>query len=403
MKRILLVLLLGTLQGLNAQDLKELIQLAEQQNPELQAFRLRYNLAEEKVSESRWLPGTEISAGYFASEPETRTGAQKARFSARQMLPWFGTRAAREGYARSMAEADFQVFEVARRQVALEVTRSYYDLYQTRAQRAVLEENLELLATYEKLALTSLEVARASAVDVLRLQIRQNEIRERQAMLDERYTAELTRLNALLNRPSGTGVALAETAGLPEADALVGTGLELNPELLRFDKLFASVAEAEALNQKEAGPALGVGVDYIPVQERTDMDVSDNGKDVFMPMISVSVPLFDTRYASRSRQNALRQQELEALRSERRNVLETTLARAISGRNTARIRYETQRENLRKARDAEQLLLRSYETGTIDFSDVLEIQELQLRFQLEQIDAVKEYYNQIALIQYITD
>ena len=59
--------------------------------------------------------------------------------------------------------------------------------------------------------------------------------------------------------------------------------------------------------------------------------------------------------------------------------------------------------NLRQAQDAEQILIKSYETGTIDFNDVLDIQELQLKFQMNQIQAVRTYYSQSAVINYLSN
>ncbi len=76
--------------ALKAQTLDSYIQEAENNNPEVQAFELRYNISKEKVEEADAFPKTEVNAGVFVSEPETRTGAQKARFSVKQMLPWFG-------------------------------------------------------------------------------------------------------------------------------------------------------------------------------------------------------------------------------------------------------------------------------------------------------------------------
>lgn len=133
------------------------------------------------------MPNTEVSAGYFVSEPETRTGAQTARFSVKQMIPWFGTITARENYAASLAEAEYVDITIAKRKLALSVSQSYYRLYSIRARQRVLEENIELLDTYERLALTSLEVGNASAVDVLRLQIRQNELVERKEVLGQDF------------------------------------------------------------------------------------------------------------------------------------------------------------------------------------------------------------------------
>ena len=385
-----------------AQQLQSYIKEAEANNPEIQAFELRYNIAEEKVNEANWIPNTEVSAGYFVSEPETRVGAQRARIGVKQMLPWFGTITARENYATAMADAEYVDITIAKRKLALSVAQSYYSLYSIRAKQAVLAENIQLLQTYEQLALTSVEVGKASAVDVLRLQIRQNELQQQKEVLEEEFTAEQTAFNNLLNRESMMTVDVVPEMEIPqEAPFYDNEALALNPELLKYDKLYESVAQSELLNQRESLPMIGFGVDYLPVTERSDVNFSDNGKDVLMPMVSISIPIFNSRYKSISKQNELRQQEIETQREQRLNVLESAFAKAQSQRNQARIAYYTQERNLKQAQDAEEILVKNYETGTIDFNDVLDIQELQLKFQMNQIESVQMYYVQSAIINYL--
>ncbi|TXK77006.1 TolC family protein [Mesonia sp. K4-1] len=385
-----------------AQQLQSYIQEAEANNPEIQAFELRYNIAEEKVNEANWIPNTEVSAGYFVSEPETRVGAQRARIGVKQMLPWFGTITARENYATAMADAEYVDITIAKRKLALSVAQSYYSLYSIRAKQAVLDENIQLLQTYEQLALTSVEVGKASAVDVLRLQILQNELQQQKEVLEEEFTAEQTAFNNLLNRESMMTVDVVPEMEIPQEDPFYDNeALALNPELLKYDKLYESVAQSELLNQRESLPMIGFGVDYLPVTERSDVNFSDNGKDVLMPMVSISIPIFNNRYKSISKQNELRQQEIETQREQRLNVLESAFAKAQSQRNQARIAYYTQERNLKQAQDAEEILVKNYETGTIDFNDVLDIQELQLKFQMNQIESVQMYYVQSAIINYL--
>jgi outer membrane protein TolC len=385
-----------------AQQLQSYIQEAEANNPEIQAFELRYNIAEEKVNEANWIPNTEVSAGYFVSEPETRVGAQRARIGVKQMLPWFGTITARENYATAMADAEYVDITIAKRKLALSVAQSYYSLYSIRAKQAVLDENIQLLETYKQLALTSVEVGKASAVDVLRLQIRQNELQQQKEVLEEEFTAEQTAFNNLLNRESMMTVDVVSEMEIPQEDPFYSNdALSLNPELLKYDKLYESVAQSELLNQRESLPMIGFGLDYLPVTERSDVNFSDNGKDVLMPMVSVSIPIFNNRYKSISKQNELRQQEIETQREQRLNVLESAFAKAQSQRNQAHIAYSTQDRNLKQAQDAEEILVKNYETGTIDFNDVLDIQELLLMFQMNQIDSVQMYYVQSAIINYL--
>ena len=386
----------------NAQDLQSYIQEAEANNPQIRAFELRYNIAEEKINEANWIPNTEFSVGYFVSEPETRVGAQSARFSVKQMLPWFGTIAARENYASSMADAEYIEIAIAKRKLALSLSQSYYDLYTIRAKQEVLQENILLLETYERLALTSVEVGKASLVDILRLQMRQNELQQQKEVLEEEYFAEQTVFNNLLSVEENRSVNLVSVMEIPEEDPIYAAdALMVNPELLKFDKLYESVTQSELLNSREAQPMFGFGLDYVAVSERTDMNMIDNGKDIIMPMVSISIPLFNKRYKSVSRQNEYKQQEITSLKEERFNILETAFAKAKSQRNQARIAFRTQQKNLKQARDAEEILIKNYETGTIDFNDVLDIQELQLKFQMNQIEATKMYFIQSAIINYL--
>ena len=384
------------------QDLQTYIDEGISNNPEIQKFQMRYEIASEKVNEANWIPNTEISASYFVTEPETRVGAQRARFSVKQMLPWFGTISARENYASSMAEADYVEVTIAKRKLALSVSQFYYQLYEIRAKQLVLDQNIELLQTYERLALTSVEVGKASAVDVLRLQIRQNELQQEKEVLTQQSIGIQAAMNSLLNREYDKDITVVDTLEMPIEDLQLSyDALSLNPEILKYDKLYESVTQSELLNLREAQPMFGFGLDYIPVSERTDMAIIDNGKDVIMPMVSLSIPIFNKRYKSISKQNELRQQEIHFQKDERLNILESELAKAISQRNQARIKFETQQKNLKQAKNAEEILIKNYETGTIDFNDVLDIQELQLKFQMNQIESVKNYYVQSTIINYL--
>ncbi|MFC4221102.1 TolC family protein [Flagellimonas marina] len=401
-KSLLYIVFALTSFGVKAQSLEFYLQEAEQNSPMIQALELRYNIAKEKVSEMNTLPNTTVAAGYFVSEPETRTGAQRARFSVSQMLPWFGTITARENYASSMAETEYAEIVIAKRKLALSLAQSYYNLYGIEAKQKVLQENIELLKTYETLALTSVEVGKASAVDILKLQIRQNELQQQKEVLEQSYLAEQAVFNNLLNRDESIAVEVVEEMDIPEDDPMLNKyNLSLNPELLKYDQLYESVAQSELLNQKENAPSFGIGMDYIPVSERTDMMMSDNGKDIVMPMVTFSIPVFNNKFKSVTKQNELRQKEIEFQKQERLNVLENAYANAISQRNQARIAHQTQAKNLNQAKDAEEILIKNYETGTIDFNDVLDIQELQLKFQTNQIQSVQLYYLQSAIINYL--
>jgi outer membrane protein TolC len=388
---------------IQSQQLEAFIGEALANNPEIQKFELQYSIASEKVNEVNTLPNTEFGVGYFVSEPETRTGAQRFRVSAKQMLPWFGNITARENYVSSLADAKYEDIVIAKRKLMVSVSQSYYNLYANKAKQHVLSENIKLLETYETLALTSVEVGKASAVDVLRLQMRQNEMQQLLDVLSQQYLAEQTAFNNLLNRENTVAVSVVSELYIPSDDfEITSKNLALHPELLKYDKLYQSVEKSEVLNQKESSPMIGFGLDYINVEKRPAMSFGDNGKDIVMPTVSISIPIFNNKYRSQTKQNELQQKEILAQKSERLNTLETLLDKAKKDRISARISYSTQAKNLQQAKNAEEILLKSYETGTIDFKDVLDIQELQLKFEMNQIESVKAYYVQTTIINYLT-
>ncbi|MEL0201931.1 MAG: TolC family protein, partial [Flavobacteriaceae bacterium] len=199
----------------SAQSLETLIDEALKNSPEVQKFELQYSIVAEKVNEVNTIPNTEFGVGYFISEPETRTGAQRFKVSAKQMMPWFGSITARENYVSALADAKYEEIAIAKRRLIAAVSQSYYNLYANKAKQKVLVQNSKLLKTYETMALTSVEVGKASAVDVLRLQMRQNELEQLKAVLVQQFLAEQTTLNKLLNRTKDRVVDVIDELTIP--------------------------------------------------------------------------------------------------------------------------------------------------------------------------------------------
>ncbi|WP_224489928.1 TolC family protein [Robertkochia flava] len=407
--RYLLALALSLTSGFTiyAQDPSPLLQTyilqALEHNPDLASSRLAYEISKEKTEEVNALPNTEFGVGYFVSEPETRTGAQRARFSVKQMIPWFGNISARQNFTASLADAQALEVLIRERKLILELSGTYYRLYALKKKMEVVSRQLTLTDSYEQLALSGLETGKGSAVSVFKIQIRKNELENKLALLKQQTETETVRFHNLTGTESTAPVTLPDTLMLQvEAMDMQTINLDLHPELVKFEEMYESVVQSEELNKKEAAPNLGFGLDYIPVEKRTDMNPADNGKDIIMPMVSVTIPLFNKKYRSVSRQNDMKIQSLEFDRQERRNRLETVLYEAVNSRTTARINTETLQKNIREAENAMEILLRSYETGTIDFNELLDIQDMQLRFEMSLIDEVRSYYNESLIINYLS-
>ncbi len=376
-----------------AQHLETYVEEAIRNNPNIQAVERQYAISTEKISEAHSLPNTEFSAGYIIGNDMPMM--QQGEFSAMQMFPWFGTISAREKYASAMADADFVEIEIAKRKIEMALSQSYYRLYKLIKKQEVLDSNIQLLQVYEQMALTSVEVGQATVVSVLRLQMRQNDLLEQKLVLEQEYAAELIAFNRIMNRSDSAEVVMADSLSLPEMDIEIDLNqLQLHPELKKFEELGKVIFQADALNKKESVPGFGVGVEYM---------VFSGSPNMWMPMVSVSIPIFNKKYSSVARQNKLKLEELDVQKQASENDLVIQLQTAVRNRNAARISIETQDKNLERAENATEILFRNYETGTLDFREVLDVQELQLKFQLSRIEAIAFYFEQMSIIHYFLD
>ena len=384
-----------------AQTLENYLKIAEENNPEIQAFELNYRLAQEKIEAATSLSNLDLGFGYFVSEPETRTGAQKSRFAVTQMLPWFGTLSARKRYAASLAESEFVSFSIAKRKLALSVAQSYYLLYGLQAKTHVIDEQIRWIGVNKELLLKAVEAGRSSLSELLRLEVELNDLKQQRLTIDQQLTAESKVFYNLLNTEESTALVIVQELPLPFIDLPDTPDFSAHPELLRFDSWYASITEAEQLNQKEKRPNLALGMDYITVQERLDQTFDDNGKDIFMPRLSLSIPVFSKKYTSASVQNNIKKEQLEAKKEQRLNDLENLYARALAQLNTAKLGFELQGESLERLGETEMLYRTKFTAGNIDFESLLDLQELKLNIQMHRIDATVQCYQQYALINYL--
>jgi len=381
--------------GLSAQGqyLATYIEEAISNNPNIQAAETKYAISTERISEVNTLPNTEFAGGYSVGKIDMPM-MQLGEMSVMQMLPWFGTISARTDYATAIADADFVDIEIEKRKIAMTLSQSYYRLYEIAKKQEVLDANVELLQIYEQMALTSVEVGKASAVSVLRLQMRQNDLIERKLVLEQDYAAELITFNKIMNREEVADIQLPDSLPLPAQEVeLDFAQLSLHPELTKFEELNKAVTQFDAVNKKESAPALGLGMQYMWFYETPNM---------LMPMASLSIPIFNKKYKSISRQNKLRHEELNQQKQAVGNSLIAQLQATVRSRNAARISLETQEKNLIQAQNATDILFKNYETGTIDFKEVLDVQELQLNIQISRVDAIGEYFKQTSVIEYYT-
>lgn len=388
----------------NAQSLDDYFKLAAENNPGLQAKYKSFEAAMQKVTQVSSLPDPNLSFGYFVSPVETRVGPQRARFSLTQMFPWFGTLKAQEDAATLMAEATYQEFLDARNKLYYQVSASYYPLYELHKLISIEEENQRILSSYKEIATIQFQNDKGSMVDVLRVDIMLKDATSNLSILEQKQKPLVTRFNKLLNRSDDDNIVVQDslfTFSLP-ANYRKDSLLASNPILDELElKIEASKASEQAAI-KQGLPKLGVGLDYVIVGQRTDVSLPDNGQDVFMPMVSVSLPIFRGKYKAAQKEAQLMQESYSLQREEAAN-------RLISSYDM--IWFEIQKqieliqlyeEQIQESRQSLNLLFSAYSTSGKDFEEVLRMQQQILKYQKMKATALSEYHIALAELDYIT-
>ncbi|SNR67699.1 Outer membrane protein TolC [Lutibacter agarilyticus] len=387
----------------NAQSLDDYLKIATKNSPHLQSIHYNYESDLEKINELGSIQNTSIGVGYFVSPVETRVGAQKAKFSISQNLPWFGTLNTKQEGAALKANATLNEFDMAKRTLFLQIKTTYYQLYELKSKENIITEHLKLLTSFEELALSELENNRSTMVDVLKIRIEKNELTNSLNTIQENFKAKQITFNLLLNRNKNSEITITKNISINTSEAIFSKeAISTNPKLLQLQNLKASLKKEELATKKEGLPTVGIGLDYVIVEERPAPNIADNGKDIFMPMVSVSIPLFSNKYRSKQKQFQLDQKAIVATSINTTNELTTLFETSESAIKTARTSILTQTQNIAETERIKTLLLAAYETSSIDFKQLLEIQQMKLKFEFKKVGSEKEYAIQKSTLEFLT-
>jgi len=397
------LLLLGISFSAASQSLEDYFLLGAQNNPGLQARYKAFEAAMEKIPQVGSLQDPNLSFGYFVSPVETRVGPQRARFSLTQMFPWFGTLRAQQDVASLLAEAKYQEFLDAKNQIYNQLAAVYYPLRETHELIAIEQENLRILETYYSLATSKFENGQGSLADALRVDIMIQAAKTNLEVLQMKIEGSNSWFNSLLARPYDSTLEISEMLEIKTEDYLIlPDSIQTNPLLESMDlKIQASEASVRVA-QKQGMPKLGAGVDYVLVGERKDMMIPDNGKNVLMPMITMSLPIFRGKYKSAQKEAELMQESYKLEKSELNNKLFGSYYRYSSDIQIQQNLISLYSRQVITTKQTLELLYHSYSNSGKDFEEVLRVQQQLLEFQKMKLKAMVAYKTSLAQINYIT-
>jgi outer membrane protein TolC len=402
MRKLIIISLLFFAYNVEGQSINDYYTIAAENNPELKAKYKEFEAAMQKIPQVSSLPDPNLSMGYFISPVETRLGPQNMRFSLSQMFPWFGTLKAQKNAATLMAESKYQAFLNTKNQLYSQVATAYYPLYELLKLKDIEQENIKILESYKNIANAKFENGKGSLVDVLRVDIMIKDAQTNLDILTKKEPALTSWLNSILNRKYNEKIVISKDLQIMELPMEYRKdSITTNPILQELELKKQASEVAIEVARKQGLPKLGLGLDYVLVGKGMN-NFPDSGKDIIMPMVSVSLPIFRKKYNAATKEAKLMQESFSFQKEAYENKLNGTYYKLVfeleKERDLLKL-YEGQVITLSKSLN---LLFAYYSNANKDFEEVLRMQQELLKYQKMQLSSTSTFYIKLAELDYLT-
>jgi outer membrane protein TolC len=381
-----------------------LVQQAMERNPEVQAARQVVQAKRARVPQAGAWPDPKLSVSYAGNVLPPFTLMAGDPSSARQVMaeqeiPYPGKMRLRTEIASRGADAEALAYEAVWRRIEGQVKQAYFDLWFIEQSVATLRKDRELLENFEKVAEIRYSVGKAAQQDVLKAQVEISRLLERQTLLEQSRQTFVAQLNSLrnvpLDTPVGTQDELKMSSLAASLDQLQAACQANYPALKQQQALEAESLLTLDLANREVYPDFSVSYAYMQ---------RDRLPDMYGITISTSLPIF------RHRKQAMAVAEAAA---------NLASSRQVEASELTTLRYRVKKEFL-DVQASERLLtlysqgivpqtslalessISSYETGAVDFLNVLGNFTTLLDYELNYKQQIASHEKALARLEELT-
>lgn len=387
MKKLIIILILIAY-GLNSQTLDEYLKEAASNNPLLKAKYKEYEQQLLNAPQLSAIPDPSLSLGYFVTRPYTRVGPQNFKLSYVQKLPWFGTLSDYEKESLQLAEAKRMDFEQVKVDIFYNIRSNLFELYRIDKELEFKQKSLSLLEYIIPIVKTKVEVNNARLSDLLRMELIVSELETELELLTLDIIPINEELKQLLNRSVNDSITAPDDINLKLDHNNLNEKLTSNPSVEKLE-ILKEVTELRAKTaNSESNPSITLGLDYINVSPMTDMIIPNNGLDIIMPMIGVSIPFFSDKYSAKEEQALLMKEQYEFEQINLINNLNSKYESVISMIESDKRKVELYEKQIEKSEQIRNLLLEEYRSiANEDIQDVIEIEQKIIGYKTLKLNA----------------
>ncbi|MEZ4940659.1 MAG: TolC family protein [Saprospiraceae bacterium] len=405
MRSIIIIISILVSGSLSAQTLDDYLKIAAENNPGIKARQTEVQAALQKLPQAKALPDPTVNASWFIRPMMLPMGNQLGSISAMQMFPWFGALDAMENEAARMAEVKLQAVQVAQNELFFKVKNGWYPLFELEEKIRIQQDLLRLLETDKELATVMFQQGMAPMVDPIRADIMIDEVKTEIALLEQKRKPLEVAFNRFLNRDDSLPVTISGvlpepvTGAAARGDSLIGN----NPMLTVFDKQIQAAQAEEKVADYMRKPMIGAGLQYMPLGKRANSDIPPNtGRDMVMPMFSVTVPIWKKKYNAAVEERRLMQVMYADMKQDMQNDLAAMYEMTFYELEKMAQMVELLNLQMVKTQQAIDLLMAAYSNAGQDFEEVLRLQQQLFRYRTEKVSAQTEYQLMLVKLDYLT-
>ncbi|MDO9039881.1 MAG: TolC family protein, partial [Bacteroidota bacterium] len=211
--------------------------------------------------------------------------------------------------------------------------------------------------------------------DVLRVRMEILDQKNQLSLMKDQLKTEEANFNSLLNRDQNSKIEIPDSlemetlsvSALAVADSILGN----NPMLAMLDAEGQSYSAMADKARKMGMPMVGVGVNYMVIQKQTGNMSMMNGKDMVMPMLNFTIPIYRKKYTAMQKEARFLQESAIQKSDEMKNMLLLEYRQLVQKTSDAERRVELYKEQSDLANRTANLLLAGFTSTGTDFEEIL--------------------------------
>ncbi len=381
----------------NFLQLTELLQEALANNPELLSARHRWEAAQEEIPQARSLEDPQLSITQWAIPPNFNIGdADETWYGIGQSFPFPGKLSLKgqiAGKASMTAEQDYQAKV---REVTARVKAAYYQLFMIQKSIDLHLEHQTLLEEFIQIADQKYAVGQASQQDLLKAQVELSKLHNSLLVLEQEEASARAGINSLLNRLPVTALGRVEDLAYRPfsftLDGVTRQALQERPELKAAGLMIQKSEQTRALARKNYLPDFMVEVSYWDVH---------TGPNQWMAVGKINLPwIFKGKYDARIRQTVAEEAQARADQTAIHNQTLFELRDLFTKVKTAeQLVGVYQRGVLPQAEQSLEAARIGYQTGRVDFLNLIDSERTLLDFQLEYFGALVQFWQSVTQLE----